>query len=223
MMFNLMVAALFAQMAAAVPTEQSDQHDPHQTPVRTEQFTIHTVPEEMRAYLLCRAVDEESSVMGEMEVVIFDSLSDADCEAELEIARSGLLTNLRRQDDAATPEMTDALVGFYISTVEGLPSPASVAFASPVALASGAYTVPDGMWEYHLCRSPNPVYLNGEKSEPRFPNDPDCERSRAYSRDEALAHLERVGEPLTARAREELVEQYIREIDARDPSSGTEL
>ena len=224
MMFNLMVAALFAQMAFVAPTEQSHQgeNDGDEAPARVEQFTIHAIPEELRAYVLCRAVNEESSVTAGMEVTTIESLNDADCKGELEAARPHLLTSLRRQDATASPDMNDVLLRFYVSMIDDLPIPASVAFTNDIARISQPFTVPDGMWEYHLCRSLSPVYLNGEKAEPRFPNDPDCERSRAFSRDEALAHLERVGEPRTEREREELVEQYIRDIDLRDPSPGTE-
>lgn len=142
------------------------------------------------------------------------------CVNDREIARVNALAALSNGASASDHENPEHYVDGVLTGLESMflqmeqinrDSVSSVRFR-------GSYVVPDGMWEYYVCKSleaAREVTLDGEPVKPRFENDPGCDLSRAYSRQEALEHLQQHGEPASTEERQAMIDNYIAEIDLR--------
>lgn len=183
-------------------------------PTRVEQIQIF--PEAFEGLLRCQFDVVQEFSIGDMVVAVLTDAKKVDCVDELEVARSNLYDELKINDPDMPPGFSEAIFKSYTSKIGQLTLPVTVGFSNAEWLMPKSFTVPDGMWEYHLCRTlqtSTPVYIAGELAVPRFPDDKDCALSRAYSRKAAFKSLKQAGEQLTSNERNELIDQYIRDID----------
>ena len=144
-----------------------------------------------------------------------------ECDQVRETARLAALNVLENHDVENRPDVDalfDRIVGFF-TEIE-----ARNARSFARAVAGKSYTIPDGMWDYHVCRtfeSGGRISLNGKPVEPRFKDDPDCKLALEYSKKQALIALDELGEPVRPKDRVNLVERYIAEIDSRTLTNPT--
>ena len=225
MMDSISLALMPLLMALASPTI-TDQATTDESPeaVRTEELSVEVFPKSVEKLLTCKLEQAEEFSIDAMQIVTFSSVKDSDCSAELESARTEFVQSMKRDDPNIPPVVLDGVFDYYLSAIENFTFPVSIGFmdlterSSNSLITSSRFTVPDGMWQYHLCRSnqaSTTVYMNGTLAEPMFPDDEDCAESRAYSRKEAIKILKRRGEPKSSAEREALVETCIEQIDAR--------
>ena len=170
---------------------------------------IEAYPESLRPYLSCRMLGGEEFTVGELVVVTYTDFSEKTCDDELRQANA-----IGNADGEPDPAHTTAINQFYFRRMEKTVFPVMVSFFEPEVTATKSYTVPDGMWEYHLCRS-GEVYLDGKLAQPRFPDDESCERSADYARSEATKHLLKTSPALSLEDRDKMVDGYFAEIDKR--------
>ena len=212
-MFTVLVSGFLASAAPALAQDSDPQSE--SPPGATVRRTVTPgFPDAFKPYFDCRMEGVERHELDGFEIVSYRALNDKACEPELLQAREALRAAAGVDQGGSAELAADRLYSTATQQIGQLANSGSVVFQPTSDIFGSSFEVPPGMWDYFVClsrRSGWSVSLQGEAAAPRFPDDDDCSRTRAFSRDQAAELLTSYGVP--TEKHEGLIQEYVEQVD----------